>query len=132
MITNFIGEGMDFFEKCYNFIEAKKYIEMGLYPNFREISSAQDTEVITNNKKMIILDSNSYLGLTNHSQIKEASIKAIEKYGTRNAGLRFLNGTLDIHEELEKKLTRFVKKDAALLYGTGYQTNMGTIGGLAL
>jgi 8-amino-7-oxononanoate synthase len=123
-------KGMDFFEKCYNFQEAKKYMDMGLYPYFREISSAQDTEVTINGKNMIMLGSNSYLGLTTDPQVKEAAIKAIEKYGTGNAGSRFLNGTLDIHEELEQKLAKFTGKEAALLYGTGYQTNVGVLGGL--
>lgn len=122
---------MDFFQKCHQFIEAKKYMEIGLYPYFREISSAQDTEVFINGKKMIMLGSNSYLGLTTDPEVKEAAIKAVEKYGTGNAGSRFLNGTLDIHEELEQKLARFTGKQAALLYGTGYQTNVGVIGGLA-
>ena len=122
---------MDFFSKCYNFQEAKKIMQMGLYPYFREISSAQDTEVYIKGKKFIMLGSNSYLGLTTHPEVKEAAIKAIEKYGTGNAGSRFLNGTLDIHEELERKLAEFVGKEAALLYGTGYQTNVGAIGGLA-
>lgn len=121
---------MDFFQKCYDFQDAKKYMEMGLYPYFREIESAQDTEVYIKNKKMLMLGSNSYLGLTTNPEVKEAAIKAIEKYGTGNAGSRFLNGTLDIHEELEQKLAAFTGKEAALLYGTGYQTNVGVIGGL--
>lgn len=104
---------------------------MGLYPYFREISSAQDTEVLINGKKMIMLGSNSYLGLTTHPEVKEAAIQAVAKYGTGNAGSRFLNGTLDIHQELEEKLARFTGKQAALLYGTGYMTNVGVIGGLA-
>ena len=122
---------MDFFEKCYGFQEAKKFMQMGLYPYFREISSAQDTEVLINGKKMIMLGSNSYLGLTTHPEVKEAAIQAVAKYGTGNAGSRFLNGTLDIHQELEEKLARFTGKQAALLYGTGYMTNVGVIGGLA-
>lgn len=122
---------MDFFDKCFNFTEAKKYMEMGLYPYFREISSAQDTEVFINGKKVVMLGSNSYLGLTSDPEVKEAAIKAIEKYGTGNAGSRFLNGTLDLHEELEQQLAQFAGKEAALLYGTGYQTNVGVIGGLA-
>lgn len=122
---------MDFFEKCYQFTEAKKYMEMGLYPYFREISTAQDTEVYIDGKKYIMLGSNSYLGLTVNPEVKEAAIKAIEKYGTGNAGSRFLNGTLDIHRELEEKLAAFVGKQAAVLYSTGYQSNVGVIGGLA-
>ncbi|OHD12543.1 MAG: 8-amino-7-oxononanoate synthase [Spirochaetes bacterium GWB1_36_13] len=123
---------MDFFQKCYNFTEAKKFMEMGLYPYFREIESAQDTEVFIHNKKMIMLGSNSYLGLTTHPEVKEAAIKAIEKYGTGNAGSRFLNGTLDLHEELEKKLAEFVGKEDSLLYSTGFQTNLGVLAGLTI
>ena len=122
---------MDFFDKCHNYTTAKEYMKLGLYPYFREISSAQDTEVTIHDKKMIMLGSNSYLGLTIHPEVKEAAIKAIEKYGTGNAGSRFLNGTLDIHEELEQKLAKFAGKEGALLYGTGYQANVGVIGGLA-
>ncbi len=122
---------MDFFEKCYNYTTAKDFMKMGLYPYFREISSSQDTEVTIKGSKMIMLGSNSYLGLTTHPEVKEASIKAIEKYGTGNAGSRFLNGSLDIHAQLEEKLANLLGKEAALLYGTGYQTNVGVIGGLA-
>ncbi|MBU2915325.1 MULTISPECIES: serine palmitoyltransferase [Reichenbachiella] len=99
----------------------------GLYPYFREIGSNQDTEVIINGKKVLMFGSNSYLGLTNHPKVKEAAQKAIEKYGTGCAGSRFLNGTLDLHIELENKLAKFFKKDAALIFSTGFQTNLGVI-----
>jgi 8-amino-7-oxononanoate synthase len=85
-------------------------MKKGLYPFFREIESDQDTEVIINGKKVLMFGSNSYLGLTNHPKIKEAAKSAIDKYGTGCAGSRFLNGTLDIHTELEQKLARLVKK----------------------
>jgi len=100
---------------------------MGLYPYFRIIESDQDTIVTINGKKVLMFGSNSYLGLTTHPKIKEAAIKAIEKYGSGCAGSRFLNGTLDIHIELENKLAEFVKKDAALVYSTGFQVNIGVI-----
>ncbi|MFC1884977.1 aminotransferase class I/II-fold pyridoxal phosphate-dependent enzyme [Thermodesulfobacteriota bacterium] len=106
-------------------IEAKK---MGLYPYFREIISSQDTEVILKgNKKVLMLGSNSYLGLTNHPEIKEAAKNAIDKYGSGCAGSRFLNGTLDIHEELEAELADWVGKEATVLFPTGYQVNQGVI-----
>lgn len=103
---------------------------MGLYPYFRTISSAQDTEVILDGRKVLMLGSNSYLGLTNHPRIKEATKAAVEKYGTGCAGSRFLNGTLDIHLELEQALARLVRKEAVLLYSTGFQVNLGVISAL--
>ncbi|MCS7338722.1 MAG: pyridoxal phosphate-dependent aminotransferase family protein [Verrucomicrobiae bacterium] len=103
---------------------------MGIYPYFRMISSAQDTEVIINGRKVLMLGSNSYLGLTNHPKIKEAAKAAIEKYGTGCAGSRFLNGTLDIHVELEETLARLVGKEAVLVYSTGFQVNLGVISAL--
>ena len=100
---------------------------LGVYPYFREIESDQDTEVIINGKKVLMFGSNSYLGLTNHPKIKEAAIAPIKKYGTGCAGSRFLNGTLDIHVELEKRLARFVGKEEAIIYSTGFQVNLGVI-----
>jgi 8-amino-7-oxononanoate synthase len=100
---------------------------MGLYPFFRVIESDQDTSVAMNGKKVLMFGSNSYMGLTNHPKIREACIKAVEKYGSGCAGSRFLNGTLDIHIELERQLADFVKKDAALVFSTGFQVNLGVI-----
>jgi 8-amino-7-oxononanoate synthase len=100
---------------------------IGYYPYFREISSEQDTEVICNGKKMLMMGSNSYLGLTTHPKVKEAAIEAVKKYGSGCAGSRFLNGTLDIHIKLEEELARLVGKEAALAYPTGYQANVGCI-----
>jgi 8-amino-7-oxononanoate synthase len=105
----------------------QKVMQAGIYPYFRAIESDQDTEVIMNGKKVLMFGSNSYLGLTNHPLIKEAAKKAIDKYGTGCAGSRFLNGTLDIHIELEEKLARFVGKDQALCYSTGFQVNLGVV-----
>jgi 8-amino-7-oxononanoate synthase len=113
--------------KCAHFTEPQKIERMGIYPFFRMIESDQDTVVTMNGKKVLMFGSNSYMGLTNHPKIKEASKKAIDKYGTGCAGSRFLNGTLDIHIELEKKLAEFVKKEAALVYSTGFQVNLGVI-----
>lgn len=100
---------------------------MGVYPYFRPISSAQDTEVIIDGKKVLMFGSNSYLGLTNHPKIKESAIAAIAKYGTGCAGSRFLNGTLDLHIELEEKLARFAGKESALIFSTGFQVNLGVL-----
>ncbi len=117
-------------EKARNFTTAAQLREAGLYPYFRTISSAQDTEVIIEGKRVLMLGSNSYLGLTNHPKIKEAARAAVEKYGTGCAGSRFLNGTLDIHLELEAALARLVNKEAVLLYSTGFQVNLGVISAL--
>lgn len=118
------------FKKVRSFKSAEQVRATGLYPYFRTISSAQDTEVIINGKKVLMLGSNSYLGLTNHPKIKEAAKAAVEKFGTGCAGSRFLNGTLEIHLELEEALAQLVKKDAVLLYSTGFQVNLGVISGL--
>ncbi len=117
----------DIFKKCFKFTKAKEIMELGLYPFFRMVESAQDPVVYINGRKMIMVGSNNYLGLTNDPRVKEAAIKAIEKYGTGCAGSRFLNGTLDIHVELEEKLARFVRKEAALIFSTGFQVNLGVI-----
>jgi 8-amino-7-oxononanoate synthase len=120
----------DILTKVRDFKTAAKLRELGVYPYFRTISSAQDTEVIIEGKKVLMLGSNSYLGLTNHPKIKAAAQAAVEKYGTGCAGSRFLNGSLDIHLELEEALGRLVKKEAVLLYSTGFQVNLGVISAL--
>lgn len=114
-------------EKIAQFQDANMIREMGLYPYFRPIESGQDTEVMIDNKRVLMFGSNSYLGLTNHPKIKEASKKAIDKYGTGCAGSRFLNGTLDIHIELENRLAQYVHKEAAVLFSTGFQVNLGVL-----
>ncbi len=114
-------------QKIAQFKDADLIRSQGIYPYFRIIESAQDTEVILNGQKVLMFGSNSYLGLTNHPKIKEAAQSAIQKYGTGCAGSRFLNGTLDIHIELEEKLAQYVNKDAALLFSTGFQVNLGVL-----
>ena len=121
---------MSLLDKCYQFKDADKVRALGYYPYFRVINSEQDTEVLVNGKKMLMLGSNSYLGLTNHPKVKEAAIEATKKYGTGCAGSRFLNGTLDIHIELEQKLAELVGKEASLVFATGYQANLGAISAL--
>jgi 8-amino-7-oxononanoate synthase len=120
----------DLFEKCFRFTAARDLQKVGVYPFFRIIESAQDPEVTMGGKKMIMIGSNNYLGLTNHPKVKEAAIEAIKKYGTGCAGSRFLNGTLDIHVQLEEKLARFMRKEAALVFSTGFQVNLGVISAL--
>jgi len=117
-------------DKVRNFKTADQIRASGLYPYFRTITSAQDTEVMIEGKKILMLGSNSYLGLTNHPKIKEAATAAVAKYGTGCAGSRFLNGTLDIHLELENALAKLVHKEAVLLYSTGFQVNLGVISAL--
>ena len=114
-------------EKIAQFQDANIIREKGLYPYFRPIESGQDTEVMIDHKRVLMFGSNSYLGLTNHPKIKEASKKAIDKYGTGCAGSRFLNGTLDIHIELENRLAAYVGKPAAVLFSTGFQVNLGVL-----
>lgn len=115
-------------EKMHRFDAARKAREAGIYPYFRAIESDQDTEVTINGKKVLMFGSNAYLGLTNHPAVKEAAIDAVKKYGTGMAGSRFLNGTLDIHVELEDKLAKFVGKEDALVYSTGFNVNQGVLG----
>jgi 8-amino-7-oxononanoate synthase len=122
---------MDIFEKCAKATEYESGLkESGYYFFFRRLESPQDSEVMVNGKRLIMIGSNNYLGLTNHPRVKEAALKAVEKYGSGCAGSRFLNGNLEIHEELEKKLARFFRKEAALVFATGYQTNLGAISAL--
>jgi 8-amino-7-oxononanoate synthase len=123
-------QSLALFNKVRNYKSAAQVRALGLYPYFRTISSAQDTEVFINGKKVLMLGSNSYLGLTNHPKIKEAARAAVSKYGTGCAGSRFLNGSLDIHLELEQTLGRLVNKEAVLLYSTGFQVNLGVISAL--
>jgi len=121
---------MDIFKKCYEFQEAEKARQLGYYPYFHPVSSAEDTEVVVDGRPLVMLGSNNYLGLTTHPEVKKAAKEAVEVYGTGSCGSRFLNGTLDIHEELERELAEFVGKEAALVFSTGYQTNLGIMSAL--
>ncbi|MCK5833314.1 pyridoxal phosphate-dependent aminotransferase family protein [bacterium] len=122
---------MSIFDKCYRFDESENIKKAGLYPYFREIDSEQDTWItLKGGKRVLMLGSNSYMGLTNHPEVIEAAVEATRKLGTGCAGSRFLNGTLKIHRELEEELADFIGSEAALIYSTGYQTNLGTISAL--
>lgn len=110
-----------------SFSAAREARAKGIYPYFRPIESGQDTEVVINGKRVLMFGSNSYLGLTNHPYVKEKSQEAIAKYGSGCAGSRFLNGTLDIHIELERRIAEFVNKEAALIFSTGFQVNLGVM-----
>jgi 8-amino-7-oxononanoate synthase len=126
-----IEEGtVDIFEKCHSWLDAKEAKEKGYYPYFIPIQESRGTKVIMQGKELIMAGSNNYLGLSWDPRLKEAAIKATEKWGTSCSGSRFLNGTLALHEELEHRLARFVNKKAALSFTTGYQTNLGAISAL--
>lgn len=118
---------MDIFKKCYDFTLANEYREKGIYPYFHALESRQDVEVVMEGKRRIMLGSNNYLGLTTCPEVVEAGIHAFEKYGSGCSGSRFLNGTLEMHLELETELADFLRKDAAVTFSTGFQSNLGII-----
>lgn len=117
-------------EKFAQFTTADELKRAGLYPYFRPIEENHDTEVVIGSRKLLMFGSNSYMGLTNHPKVKEAAKKAIDRYGSSCSGSRFLNGTSKLHLELEERLADFVGKEAALLFTTGFQTNLGTVSSL--
>jgi len=118
---------LDLFTKCYEFTRADEIKASGLYPYFRPIEENEGPVVQIEGRKVIMAGSNNYLGLTAHPKVKEAAIKAVEKYGTGCSGSRYLTGTLDLHIELEYRLTKFFNTEAVLLFSTGYQTAQGII-----
>jgi 8-amino-7-oxononanoate synthase len=121
---------MDIFDKCTDFTYAKEAMEGGFYPYFIPFSENEGTEVEYEGRKLIMCGSNNYLGLTTHPKVRRAAQDAIERYGTSCTGSRFVNGSLDLHEELEAELAKFVGKEAALVFATGMQVNLGTISAL--
>jgi len=122
---------LDLFKKCEDYYPIVARVKNeGYYPYFIPIDSQPDHNVVIDGKRMIMLGSNNYLGLTADPRVKKAAIRATEKYGTGCTGSRFLNGTLDIHIELEEKLARFVHKEDCICFSTGYQTNLGSISAL--
>src|SRR3972149_5796822 len=118
---------MDLFDKMRSFTRAKEAIEMGVYPFFQPLSDSEGATAIFKGKEVVMIGSNNYLGLTTHPKVRQAAIEAIERFGTSCTGSRFLNGTLEFHLELDRRLAKFVGKEAALVFPTGYQTNVGTI-----
>lgn len=118
---------LDLFKKCFEFTRADEVKAMGVYPYFRPIEANEGPVVQIEGKRKIMAGSNNYLGLTNHPEVKEAAIKAVEKYGTGCSGSRYLTGTLDLHIELESRLAKFFNKEAVLLFSTGYQSAQGVI-----
>jgi len=121
---------VDLFEKCNSFTKADEVKQLNLYPYFHPIEENEGPEVLVDGVKMVMAGSNNYLGLTNHPKVKEAAYEAIKKYGTGCSGSRYLTGTLDLHIELERRLANFFGYEDVLLFSTGYQTALGTIGTL--
>ena len=118
---------MDIFAKCDKPSVAQDLIDQGIYPYFHALESRQDVEVIMEGKRRIMLGSNNYLGLTIHPEIIVAGIKAFEQYGSGCSGSRFLNGTLEMHLELEAELAKFLRKEMVITFSTGFQSNLGII-----
>ena len=118
------------FDKCRNFTQAREIQAAGLYPYFKPISESDDTVVVIEGKKRIMLGSNNYLGLTHHPKVLEEAAKALHRYGAGCTGSRFLNGSLDLHEQLESALAEFLGKESCLVFSTGYGANLGLISGL--
>lgn len=121
---------MDIFEKCYHFTAARDAMAAGLYPYFIPLTENEGTEASFKGHRLIMCGSNNYLGLTTDPRVREAALEAIKRYGTSCTGSRFLNGTLDLHLQLEEELAHWVGKEAALVFSTGMQTNLGTISAL--
>jgi len=123
-------QNIQLFDKCRNFTKAREVQAAGLYPYFKPISDSEDTAVVIEGKKRIMLGSNNYLGLTHHPKVVDAATRALHRYGSGCTGSRFLNGTLDLHLQLETALARFLGKEDCLVFSTGYQANLGLISGL--
>jgi len=121
---------VELFQKCYKFTRAREAMETGDYPYFIPLSDTEGTEVTIDGRKLIMIGSNNYLGLTTHPKVREAAIEAVRQYGTSCTGSRFLNGSLRLHNQLEEELADFVGKEAAVVFSTGYQVNVGTISAL--
>lgn len=122
---------MDIFEKCDGFHRARELQAQGVYPYFIPLHGSEGTEVEISGKRLIMIGSNNYLGLTHHPKVREAAIAAIRQYGTSCSGSRFLNGTLELHEELERRLAAFVGQEDALCFSTGFQSNLGAISAIS-
>ena len=121
---------MSLFDKCYTYTRAREVQASGYYPYFVPISESHDTEVVIRGERKVMVGSNNYLGLTHHPRVLEASRRAADRFGSGCTGSRFLNGTLDLHEQLEDALARFLGKESALVFSTGFQTNLGAISAL--
>ena len=123
---------MDIFEKCYGYTEAKEAMESGLYPYFIPMTKSEGSEAVFQGRRLIMCGSNNYLGLTADPRVRQAAIDAVKEFGTSCTGSRFLNGTLELHEQLEHELAEWVGKEAALVFSTGMQTNLGVISAMVM
>jgi 8-amino-7-oxononanoate synthase len=123
---------MDIFEKCYGYTEAKEAMKSGLYPYFIPMTKSEGSEAIFQGKRMIMCGSNNYLGLTADPRVRQAAVDAVKNFGTSCTGSRFLNGTLELHEQLEHELAEWVGKEAALVFSTGMQTNLGVLSAMVM
>lgn len=121
---------MDIFKKCFDYTDVKEAIAQGFYPFFIPLTENEGTEVSYRDHRLIMCGSNNYLGLTTHPKVREAAIEAVKRFGTSCTGSRFLNGTLELHEQLERELAVWVDKPAALVFSTGMQVNLGTVSAL--
>jgi len=117
----------DILQKCFDFHAVNDLRKAGVYPYFHRVESQQGPETIVDGKKKVVVCSNNYLGLASHPKVIEASMEAAKKYGTSGTGSRFLNGTSDLHEKVEKKFAKFVNKEASILFTTGHHSNLGSI-----
>ena len=122
---------MDLFDKCGKFTVAREAIEAGVYPWFHELSTHQDSVVTIEGRRTIMLGSNNYMGLTCDPRVIEKTVEAVRQYGSGCSGSRFLNGTLVLHNELERELAEFLGKESAMTFSTGFQTNIGTLSAIA-
>jgi len=122
---------VDLFEKCISFTKADEVKALGLYPYFRAVEENEGPEVMIEGKKVVMAGSNNYLGFTAHPKVRQASIDAINKYGTGCSGSRYLTGTIDLHNQLEERLAKFLGFESVLLFSTGYQTALGVIASIA-
>ena len=122
---------MDVFKKCFEYTRAEDAKKMGLYPYFTEIEEVDGNYVWVNGKKILMVGSNNYLGLFDDERIKQATSEAVKKYGSSTCGSRFLNGTYSLHVDLENKFAKFMNKEEALTFSTGFQTNLGVISAVA-
>lgn len=121
---------MDIFEKCYGYTEAKEAMAAGVYPYFIPLTENEGTEAVFRGHRLIMCGSNNYLGLTTDPRVRQAAIDAIKRYGTSCTGSRFLNGTLELHEQLEHELADYVGTEAAVVFSTGMQSNLGAVSSL--
>ena len=126
------GTALDLFDKCRKFVRAQRLIDAGLYPYFRPIEGHQgSTRVLFDGREVLMIGSNNYLGLTHDARVKAAIVAAVDTFGSSCTGSRFLNGTLDLHEELEQRLATFMQYPACVTFSTGFQVNLGVISAIA-